>query len=34
MTDKMIDNRNGRKLESLSATADQLLQTFFADNRM
>ena len=34
MTDKMIDNRNGRKLEPLSATDDQLLQAFFADNRM
>lgn len=34
MTDKMIDNRNGRKLEPLSATDDQLLQVFFADNRM
>lgn len=34
MTDKMIDNRNGRKLEPLSATDNQLLQAFFADNRM
>ena len=34
MTDKMIDNINGRKLEPLSATDDQLLQAFFADNRM
>lgn len=34
MTDKMIDNRNGRKLEPLSATDDQLLQAFFANNRM
>lgn len=34
MSDKMIDNRNGRKLEPLSATDDQLLQAFFADNRM
>lgn len=34
MTDKMIDNRNGRELEPLSATDDQLLQAFFADNRM
>lgn len=34
MTDKMIDNRNGRKFEPLSATDDQLLQAFFADNRM
>ena len=34
MTDKMIDNINGVELEPLSATDDQLLQTFFADNRM
>lgn len=34
MTDKMIDNMNGMELEPLSATDDQLLQTFFADNRM
>lgn len=34
MTDKMIDKINGRKLEPLSATDDQLLQAFFADNRM
>ena len=34
MTDKMIDNRNGMKLEPLSVTDDQLLQAFFADNRM
>lgn len=34
MTDKMIDNRNGMNLEPLSATDDQLLQAFFADNRM
>ena len=34
MTDKMIDNRNGMELEPLSATDDQLLQAFFADNRM
>ena len=34
MTDKMIDNRNGREIEPLSATDDQLLQAFFADNRM
>ena len=34
MTDKMIDNRNGMELELLSATDDQLLQAFFADNRM
>ena len=34
MTDKMIDNRNGMDLEPLSATDDQLLQAFFADNRM
>jgi len=34
MTDKMIDNRNGVELEPLSATDDQLLQAFFADNRM
>ena len=34
MTDKMIDNRNGREFEPLSATDDQLLQAFFADNRM
>ena len=30
----MIDNRNGMELEPLSATDDQLLQAFFADNRM
>ena len=34
MTDKMIDNINGVELEPLSATDDQLLQTFFADNKM
>ena len=34
MTDKMIDNINGMELEPLSATDDQLLQAFFADNRM
>ena len=34
MTDKKIDNRNGMELEPLSATDDQLLQAFFADNRM
>lgn len=34
MTDKMIDNRNGMELEPLSATDDQLLQAFFADNKM
>lgn len=34
MTDKMIDNRNGMELEQLSATDNQLLQAFFADNRM
>lgn len=34
MTDKMIDNRNGMEFEPLSATDDQLLQAFFADNRM
>lgn len=34
MTDKMIDNMNGMELEPLSATDDQLLQAFFADNRM
>ena len=34
MTDKMIDNRNGMELEPLNATDDQLLQAFFADNRM
>ena len=34
MTDKMIDDRNGREFEPLSATDDQLLQAFFADNRM
>ena len=34
MTDKKIDNRNGRELEPLSATDDQLLQAFFADNKM
>ena len=34
MTDKMIDNRKGMELEPLSATDDQLLQAFFADNRM
>ena len=28
MTDKMIDNRNGMELEPLSATDDQLLQSF------
>lgn len=30
----MIDNRNGMEFEPLSATDDQLLQAFFADNRM
>lgn len=30
----MIDNINGVELEPLSATDDQLLQAFFADNRM
>ena len=30
----MIDNINGMELEPLSATDDQLLQAFFADNRM
>lgn len=34
MTDKKIDNINGMELEPLSATDDQLLQAFFADNRM
>ena len=34
MTDKMIDNINGMELEPLSATDDQLLQAFFADNKM
>ena len=34
MTDKKIDNRNGMELEPLSATDDQLLQAFFADNRI
>lgn len=34
MTDKMIDNRNGMEFEPLSATDDQLLQAFFADNKM
>ena len=34
MTDKMIDNMNGMELEPLSATDDQLLQAFFADNKM
>lgn len=34
MTDKMIDKINGVELEPLSATDDQLLQAFFADNRM
>lgn len=34
MTDKMIDNINGVELEPLSATDDQLLQAFFADNKM
>ena len=34
MTDKMIDKINGMELEPLSATDDQLLQAFFADNRM
>ena len=34
MTDKMIDNINGMELEPLSAADDQLLQAFFADNRM
>ena len=34
MTDKMIDNINGVELEPLSATDDQILQAFFADNRM
>ena len=30
----MIDNIKGMELEPLSATDDQLLQAFFADNRM
>ena len=30
----MIDNIDGMELEPLSATDDQLLQAFFADNRM
>ncbi len=30
----MIDNINGVELEPLSATDDQLLQAFFADNKM
>jgi hypothetical protein len=34
MTDKMIDSMNGMELEPLSATDDQLLQAFFADNKM
>lgn len=34
MTDNMIDNMNGMELEPLSATDDQLLQAFFADNKM
>ena len=34
MTDKKIDNIKGMDLEPLSATDDQLLQAFFADNRM
>lgn len=34
MTDKKNDNRNGMDLEPLSATDDQRLQAFFADNRM
>ena len=34
MTDKMIDNIKSMELEPLSATDDQLLQAFFADNRM
>lgn len=34
MTDKKIDNINGMELEPLSATDEQLLQAFFADNRM
>ena len=34
MTDKMIDNRKGMELEPLSATDDQLLQAFFAGNRI
>ena len=34
MTDKKIDNIKGMELEPLSATDDQLLQAFFADNRM
>ena len=34
MTDKMIDNMNGMELQPLSATDDQLLQAFFADNKM
>ncbi len=34
MTDKMIDNIKGMELEPLSAADDQLLQAFFADNRM
>lgn len=34
MTDKMIDKINGVELEPLSATDDQFLQAFFADNRM
>ena len=34
MTDKKIDNIKGMEFEPLSATDDQLLQAFFADNRM
>ena len=34
MTDKKIDNINGMEFEPLSAADDQLLQAFFADNRM
>ena len=34
MTDKKNDNIKGMELEPLSATDDQLLQAFFADNRM
>ena len=34
MTDKMIDNINGMELEPLSASDEQLLQAFFADNMM
>lgn len=34
MTDKKNDNIKGMELEPLSATDDQRLQAFFADNRM